>query len=157
MISAIESLASHLMLGDLLDELTRRFGGYDLVAHWTQGEFHHDVVVKVPGSARLVLPGSVVVVATNCNGGVKEVLCFADEPSPRRSSGITAARKAPISPAISRPFSPVPSPSTGSIPASSWARIRAASSNPSIDDDNPAAAGSYAEREPRACSPSSTK
>ena len=22
-----------------------RFGGYELVAHWTQGEFHHDVVL----------------------------------------------------------------------------------------------------------------
>jgi len=64
----------------LLAEVTRRYGSYDLVAHWTQGEFHHDVVIRLPEVALQELPGLVLVVATNCNGGVKEVLCFADVP-----------------------------------------------------------------------------
>jgi hypothetical protein len=38
---SVDHLARSLVLGALLDELTLRFGGYELVAHWTQGEFHH--------------------------------------------------------------------------------------------------------------------
>ena len=34
----VERLAKHLVLGALLETL----GEYELVAHWTQGEFHHD-------------------------------------------------------------------------------------------------------------------
>jgi hypothetical protein len=60
----VDQLASSLGLGALLAQL----GEYTPVDHWQQGEFHHDVVVRA---------GSVVlVVATNCNGGVKEVLAF---------------------------------------------------------------------------------
>jgi hypothetical protein len=66
----IERLAGHMVLGALLEELQTRFGGYDLVAHWTQGEFHHDVVLKLPEVATDDLPGRVLVVATNCNGGI---------------------------------------------------------------------------------------
>jgi hypothetical protein len=73
-------LARCLVLGVLLDEVKRRFGGYDLVAHWTQGEFHHDVVLQLPEAASSTEPGRVLVVATNCNGGVKEVLAFSDVP-----------------------------------------------------------------------------
>jgi hypothetical protein len=80
MIDAVARLAGHLVLGALLDDLTARWGGYELVAHWTQGEFHHDVVLRVPEAAHASLPGRVLVVATNCNGGIKEVLCFADVP-----------------------------------------------------------------------------
>jgi hypothetical protein len=79
----IAHLARCLVLGALLDEVRRRFGGYDLVAHWTQGEFHHDIVLQLPESAASVLPGRVLVVATNCNGGVKEVLAFSDVPDRR--------------------------------------------------------------------------
>jgi hypothetical protein len=74
----IESLAQTHVLGALLSALTRRHGGYDLVAHWKQGEFHHDLVLRV--HRRGELPGDLLVVATNCNGGVKEVLCFASAP-----------------------------------------------------------------------------
>jgi hypothetical protein len=63
-----------------LDDLVARFGSYELVAHWTQGEFHHDLVVRLPAVAAAVLPGRVLVVATNCNGGIKEVLAFAEVP-----------------------------------------------------------------------------
>jgi len=72
-------LASSLVLGVLLDELEARHGGFDLLAHWTQGEFHHDLVVKV--GERWDLPGDFLIVATNCNGGVKEVLCVSEMPN----------------------------------------------------------------------------
>jgi hypothetical protein len=76
---SIDHLARHLVLGALLEDLTERFGGYELVAHWTQGEFHHDLVLRLPPSSEDA-PGRVLVVATNCNGGIKEVLAFADVP-----------------------------------------------------------------------------
>lgn len=79
MASLIDALAERLALGPLLADLRARFGTYDLVAHWTQGEFHHDIVVRVP-RVGADLPGAVLVISTNCNGGVKEVLCFADVP-----------------------------------------------------------------------------
>lgn len=75
---AVERLAAHLALGSLLEALIAEHGGYDLIAHWKQGEFHHDVVLRV--QRRYALPGDVIVVATNCNGGVKEVLCFQQTP-----------------------------------------------------------------------------
>jgi hypothetical protein len=62
------ALSKTMVLGSLLDAL----GQYEIVAHWTQGEFHHDVVIRCRGV--------VLVVATNCNGGVKEVLAFDDVP-----------------------------------------------------------------------------
>jgi hypothetical protein len=83
MSSPLERLACTLVLGSLLEELNATHGGYEIVAHWTQGEFHHDLVLRLAESARGAgegLPGRVLVVATNCNGGVKEVLCFADTP-----------------------------------------------------------------------------
>jgi len=81
--ASVDGLARCLVLGTLLDDVTTRFGGYELVAHWTQGEFHHDVVLRLPELAAEELPGRVLVVATNCNGGVKEVLCFRDVPDRR--------------------------------------------------------------------------
>lgn len=77
----LDSLACQLVLGDLLAELKRRHGGWELVAHWKQGEFHHDVVLRLPGSTLGDADHPpVIVVATNCNGGVKEVLAFNDVP-----------------------------------------------------------------------------
>jgi hypothetical protein len=76
----VRRLAEQLTLGALLDELRRKSGRYELVDHWQQGEFHHDSVVRVDHHAA-GLPGPILVVATNCNGGVKEVLCFAELPS----------------------------------------------------------------------------
>lgn len=75
----VQTLADRLTLGGLLDEVRRHAGGYELLDHWQQGEFHHDTIIRVD-AARTGLPGSVLVVATNCNGGVKEVLCFAECP-----------------------------------------------------------------------------
>jgi hypothetical protein len=74
----VEELAQNLALGSLLEDVRRRLGGYEILDHWQQGEFHHDLLLKV--NPRDQLPGSVLVVATNCNGGVKEVLCFAERP-----------------------------------------------------------------------------
>jgi hypothetical protein len=67
-----ETLARTLVLGAALEELKAQFGTYDLRAHWTQGEFHHDLVVETSAC--------VVVIATNCNGGIKEVLVFSEVP-----------------------------------------------------------------------------
>jgi hypothetical protein len=75
----LQELSQQLGLGSLLSEISQRDGGYDLLDHWQQGEFHHDVVLRVPPSSKL--PGSILVVATNCNGGVKELLCFATVPA----------------------------------------------------------------------------
>ncbi len=60
----VDDLAEAMVLGALLE----RLGDYELVDHWQQGEFHHDVVLRARGR--------VLVVATNCNGGIKEVLAF---------------------------------------------------------------------------------
>ena len=70
--TVVQELADTLVLGALLDEIRTRYTRYELLDHWKQGEFHHDVVVRVPDG--------VFVVATNCNGGVKEVLAFATVP-----------------------------------------------------------------------------
>jgi hypothetical protein len=69
----VETLAQTMVLGLLLDALSRDHGGYELVDHWPQGEFHHDVVLRLRD-------GDVLVVATNCNGGIKEVLRFDEVP-----------------------------------------------------------------------------
>jgi hypothetical protein len=76
----VDALANTLGLGALLDALRVHAGHYTLVDHWQQGEFHHDVVVQVHHAAHAGLPGPFLVVATNCNGGVKEVQCFGVQP-----------------------------------------------------------------------------
>jgi hypothetical protein len=65
----VDSLAATLVLGAALEEVRSQQGSFELLDHWTQGEFHHDLVVRIPN-------GAVLVIATNCNGGVKEVLAF---------------------------------------------------------------------------------
>ncbi|KYF93767.1 hypothetical protein BE17_06730 [Sorangium cellulosum] len=76
--ASVRALADAMDLGSLLQEVRDRHGEFDLLAHWKQGEFHHDVVIRVHRAAPL--PGPVLVVSTNCNGGVKEVLCFGEVP-----------------------------------------------------------------------------
>ena len=74
----VQKLADAMVLSSLLQSLRELCGAYDLVDHWQQGEFHHDIVLRItPCDA---LPGTALVVATNCNGGVKEVLCFDQVP-----------------------------------------------------------------------------
>jgi hypothetical protein len=92
----VQHLADQLTLGALLEELRRIAGRYELVDHWQQGEFHHDTVLRVDAE-RANLPGSILVVATNCNGGVKEVLCFAEVPT----RGALWHRRCPNSPEFS--------------------------------------------------------
>ena len=77
--NVLAPLADTLALGALLNELRSRYGRYELVDHWQQGEFHHDTLLRLPEEAT-DLPGRFLVVSTNCNGGVKEVLCFAALP-----------------------------------------------------------------------------
>lgn len=70
--STVDGLANTLGLSSLL----QRLPSFDLVDHWQQGEFHHDIIVKA-----VLDDGAVVlVIATNCNGGVKEVTAFASVP-----------------------------------------------------------------------------
>lgn len=72
----IQRLANSLLLGDLLSAV----GEHEPLAHWTQGEFHHDVLLRPSESSQGDLAGPVLVVSTNCNGGVKEILCFGEVP-----------------------------------------------------------------------------
>jgi hypothetical protein len=72
-------LTSSTALAGLLGTLRAKFGGYKIVEHWKQGEFHHDLVLQVGAQAK-DLPGDILVVSTNCNGGVKELLCFDQVP-----------------------------------------------------------------------------
>jgi hypothetical protein len=74
----VEAIAQNLGLGALLSDLRSNFGGYEILDHWQRGEFHHDLLLRVEPKDRL--PGPVLVVATNCNGGVKEVLCLESPP-----------------------------------------------------------------------------
>jgi hypothetical protein len=76
---AVHQLSHFLILGTLLHEIRRRWSRYELLEHWKQGEFHHDIVLRVP-RASPDLGGEVLIIATNCNGGVKEVLCFTRVP-----------------------------------------------------------------------------
>ena len=78
--AVISELAGALVLGTLLERVRRQWGGYELVDHWQQGEFHHDTVLRV-GSAVTDSAGRILVIATNCNGGVKEVFCFSELPT----------------------------------------------------------------------------
>lgn len=76
----VRNLAEQLTLGGLLEEVRRLAGRYELLDHWQQGEFHHDTLLRVDHT-NAGLPGPFLVVATNCNGGVKEVLCFGERPN----------------------------------------------------------------------------
>jgi hypothetical protein len=76
---SVEAIAQNLGLGALLTDLRSTLGGYEILDHWQRGEFHHDLLLRVDPKDRL--PGPVLVVATNCNGGVKEVLCLASPPN----------------------------------------------------------------------------
>jgi len=74
----LTKLADSLVLSSLLDALVQSVGSYELLDHWQQGEFHHDIVLRVPPTS--FLPGPILVVATNCNGGVKEVISLQHPP-----------------------------------------------------------------------------
>lgn len=71
--ASVQNAAEQRTLGGALAAI----GDYDLIAHWKQGEFHHDVLVRAhhwTPTARIAL------IATNCNGRVKEVMAFASMP-----------------------------------------------------------------------------
>jgi hypothetical protein len=80
-VALVERLGACLALGSLLDELRRACGGYEIIGHWQQGEFHHDVLLRLLGPREGVPVSLILVVATSCNGGVKEVLCFSELPA----------------------------------------------------------------------------
>ena len=62
-----------LLLDDVLQALRGVPNGFELVEHWTQGEFHHDLVFRL-GPRAVAAETQVLVVSTNCNGGVKEIV-----------------------------------------------------------------------------------
>ena len=62
-----QSLANALQLAEEI------WGEYEISEHWTQGEFHHDVVIAIPDHY--------LIISTNCNGGVKDVLLLYEKPS----------------------------------------------------------------------------
>lgn len=76
----LNSLAGELLLGHLLQRLRDEFGTYELLDHWTVGEYHHDILIRIDQDGAQ-LPGNVMVVSTNCNGGLKALMCFAEPPS----------------------------------------------------------------------------
>jgi hypothetical protein len=78
--AALRALADECVLDSLLARLTAHHAAPTLVAHWHQGEFHHDYVLRVPGGTA-ALGADVLVVSTNCNAGVKEVLAIEDVPT----------------------------------------------------------------------------
>ncbi len=83
MLSA-EQLANTMVLGSALDRLREEAHPFELIAHWTQGEFHHDVLLRVSpqgNGAAAAQPIAYVNIATNCNGGIKEVLVFDEAPA----------------------------------------------------------------------------
>lgn len=76
----VTELAKSLMLGELLERVRDRWGSYELLEHWQQGEFHHDTVIQVRPKHAMTTLSAILVIATNCNGGVKEVLGFPEKP-----------------------------------------------------------------------------
>ena len=75
----LDRLAENLGLGSLLDAVSEQCGPFQVLDHWTQGEFHHDLLLELSGT-EVPLPGRILVIGTNCNGGVKELLCFEQVP-----------------------------------------------------------------------------
>lgn len=75
----LTTIADRLGPQTLLEALKAELGPIELLAHWTQGEFHHDLIFAVPSTAP-ALAGRALVISTNCNGGVKELLCLTQPP-----------------------------------------------------------------------------
>lgn len=78
-IPVLQQLANTLVLSSLLEKTRQLLGPYQWLAHWQQGEFHHDIVLQIVHESSQI-PGRILVIATNCNAGVKEVLCFNEIP-----------------------------------------------------------------------------
>lgn len=77
-IDVLDDWASTLVLGDLLLKASED-ARLDLLHHWQQGEFHHDYVFQVR-STSLELGSDILVVSTNCNAGIKELLLLSAVP-----------------------------------------------------------------------------
>ena len=73
----LEELAKHTAVGTLLEQLESF--NLEHLDHWKQGEFHHDLVVCLHQKPD-ELPGDILVISTNCNGGVKEIMNLASAP-----------------------------------------------------------------------------
>ena len=51
---------------------------FELKEHWTQGEFHHDLIFELTDDCGI--DGNYLVISTNCNGGIKDVMSFGSFP-----------------------------------------------------------------------------
>ena len=74
----LAALSRQLGLGSLLSELQARYGGTICSTSGRRASSTTILLLRLPEA--WPLPGEYVVVATNCNGGVKEVLCLARKP-----------------------------------------------------------------------------
>jgi hypothetical protein len=75
----LEGLVENLNFDAFLRTLETTIGPYEMVTHWQQGEFHHDFVLRVREHGDK-LPSPWLVAVTNCNGGIKEILCVREQP-----------------------------------------------------------------------------
>jgi len=75
----LSNLGASATLDSALHLLRSLCGGYSLLEHYQQGEFHHDLVFRLAESGPF--PAPVLVISTNCNGGVKEWVAVSDVPS----------------------------------------------------------------------------
>ncbi len=73
----LQALADTLSLKGVLDGV--KAYGWRHVDEWQQGEFHHDVVIRLTERPAW-LDGDVLIISTNCNGGVKEIACLGSVP-----------------------------------------------------------------------------
>ena len=131
-------MANALSTGALFDLLKNECGGFDFLHHWQQGEFHQDLVLSV--KEQHGLPGPILVVSTNSNAGVKEVLCLDQVPTEARS-GTCGVRTSSNSPARCPPFSRLRGRDTGSTRRACSPPTREASTARSFGSVSLAAAG----------------
>jgi hypothetical protein len=76
----IKSVADCMDLGSALSFLTETAPEHQTLEHWQQGEFHHDWLFQLPLEEEGGEESRVLVVSTNCNGGIKEVLALPAKP-----------------------------------------------------------------------------
>ena len=60
-------------LAGAMQRIAQQWPDHRVCSHWTQGEFHHDVAIDVDHQC--------LIISTNCNGGVKEVLLLEQTPT----------------------------------------------------------------------------
>ncbi len=75
--SLLQNVANTLSLEGVLRKLDG--SGVEHLDHWKQGEFHHDFIIRLTNRPAGI-PADVLIVGTNCNGGVKDIICLDQVP-----------------------------------------------------------------------------